>query len=525
MRRKKHKSEDGEEFEPPTLINSPGFLTQNKKLVFEQIPDNAYAMYDVENNKLLIAETGPVTKYVDAENNTMYVPMRRAPWPLSKPKLTFTLLEEKGLWEDISQFVYDHIDVVEPELYDVLTAWVFATYLPEVWRVVPYVFFYGPVATGKTRGLETLQALAYRGILGANVSAASLFRGCDLWHPTICLDETEIYSKVERADIIGLLNAGYRKGQYAWRVKNTEQGQELEMFDVFGFKALSGTEARARLAKTLESRSIKIRMIKNTRPIAFLVDLEKAEELRSQLLMWRFLKLRQLFGEQCELSEPSLEVPPTLNFANGRLIELFQPLLAVANEGHENIVKYARKVYEIRQLEEETSVEAMILNALIESESKVEARVILTKDIRNTLNEDIPKKEQFKTRTVGRIMRRLGFLPKHTRQGNGWIWNDSRLKLLKARYLPEGTLPQEGSQTSLSSQTSQAAYDVSITPIAPSEAAVKCEYCGNFPVAYELTYSDGTKLRKCPNCVEHDKQKGFKFVVKPLTEVSQNNEC
>lgn len=297
MARKRRKKDDDEEFDPMELVYSPGFLMRNRNLVFEQIPNKAYAMYNVESGSLMIAESGPITKYVDEENNTMYVPMKRVPWALSKPKLTFTLLEESALWNEVSQFIYDHLDVVEPELYDVLTSWIFATYIPEIWRVVPYVFFYGPVATGKTRGLEVLQILGYRGFLGSNVSSAALFRSCDMWHPTVCLDETEIYSTQDHIEVVGLLNSGYRRGQYALRVKNTEQGMELEAFDVFGFKALSGTEG---LAKTLESRSIKIRMIKNTRPIRFLIDLEKAEELRSKLLMWRFLKLRSLLHEGYE---------------------------------------------------------------------------------------------------------------------------------------------------------------------------------------------------------------------------------
>jgi len=265
------------------------------------------------------------------------------------------------------------------------------------------------------------------------------------------------------------------------------------------------------LAKTLESRSIKIRMIKNTRPIEFLVDLEKAEELRGKLLMWRFLKLRELLCEGCERCEPFPGgVPPSLEFSNGRLVELFQPLLAVTNEGHDNIVKYARKVYEIRQLEEETSVEAMILNALIESEGKVEDKVILTKDIRVTLNEDIPEKERFKTTTIGRIMGRLGFLPKHTRRGNGWIWNDSRLKLLKNRYSPEGgTHPGEGSQGSQGSQML-----VHLTTVLEAE---KCELCGQFPVAFEFIH-DGEKVRRCRQCIEKMKRGGMKFTTLEAVE-------
>jgi len=496
---------------------SPGFLTKDKKIVFEQIERENYVMYNVRDGTLMVAESGPLTFFYDRNTETRYSPLLRCPWPLANPNLAFTLLEETDLWNEVRLFLGEHVDVLDPELYDVLTAWVFATYIPEVWMVVPYIFAFGPVATGKTRLLEALQILSYRGIIGSNVSSASLFRGCEMWHPTVFLDETEIYNQVEHTEVVGLLNAGYRRGQYAWRVKNSEQGAELELFDVFGFKALSGTEG---LAKTLESRSIMVRMMKNTRHVRFLVDQGKAEELRGKLLMWRFLKLHQVLGnnqtELNELNEHIQEVPTALDFANGRLIELFQPLLAVANSGYENIVKYAKKVYEIRQLEEETSVEAMILNALLDSAGKVDNRVILTVDVTETLNKNISEKERFKSRSVGRVMRRLGFLPKHTGRGNGWLWDESRVKLLSMRYLPVATPPEI---TSLTSLTSPASYDlrVQLNQVAPNEPAEKCELCGQFPVAYKFTY-DGRELRRCKNCIEQMKGR-FEFTtLKPVND-------
>ena len=509
------KKKDDEE--KTNIAYSPGFLIRDRNLVFEQILNGYYVMYSVNSGNLMIAESGPLTFYYDRETGTRYMPLTRCPWPLSTPKITFTLLEESDLWKEVHSFIYEHVDVLESELYDVLTAWVFATYIPEVWMVVPYIFAFGPVATGKTRLLEALQILAYRGIIGSNVSSASLFRGAEMWHPTIFLDETEIYNQIEHSEVVGLLNAGYRRGQYAWRVKNTEEGCELELFDVFGFKALSGTEG---LAKTLESRSIMVRMMKNSRPVRFLVNQEKAQELRGKLLMWRFLKLHQLLGnhEGYEGNEPFREVPTALDFANGRLIELFQPLLAVANDGYENIVNYARKTYETSQLEEETSVEAMILNALVDSEAKVEEKVILTMDIAETLNKAVPDREHFKNTTVGKIMRRLGFLPKHTMRGNGWIWNGSRVALLRKRYLPEPTLPENHSYPSYHSATS---YDlrIQLDQVAPNEPAEKCETCGEFPVAYTFTH-DGQQLRRCKDCVEKLQREGFKFTT--LKEVKDS---
>jgi len=509
------KTEKDEDFEPLKQVYSPGFLWREKGLLFEQIKDRAYIVYDYGQDKIKVDPGSPVTRLKDTENNIVYLPLRRTPWPLTTPRLTFDLSETQKLWHEVRSFIFEHVDVVEEELYDVLTAWILASYLPELWMVVPYIFFYGPIASGKTRGLETLQVLSYRGIIGSNVSSASLFRGCELWHPTVFLDETEIYSRAEHTEVIGLLNSGYRRGQYAWRVKNTEHGTQLELFDVFGFKALSGTEG---LAQALESRSIKIRMMKNTRPVRFLIDLEKAEELRGKLLMWRFRMMHKIFSEENEVSEVFSEVSPDLKFANGRLIELFQPLLAVANEGHENIVKYARKVYEIRQLEEQTTLEAMILEALLNLENKVENRVILTKDIRETLNEGLPEKEKFKTRTIGRVMSKMGFISKHTNQGNGFIWDENRIKILRARYLPEripSQLPSLSSQTSSYDSINKTSEDLGSGKRMRLQNFVgfknlvrltikvigKCAVCGfQGRMDWQVTMPDGSWALLCDKC-------------------------
>ena len=58
----------------------------------------------------------------------------------------------------------------------------------------------------------------------------------------------------------------------------------------------------------------------------------------------------------------------SLDFADGRLGELFTCLLTVSNEDRENIVKCAEKLYEIRQFEEKASEEAEIVEILINND-------------------------------------------------------------------------------------------------------------------------------------------------------------
>lgn len=416
---------------------NPGFVQDN--IVFEQVEGNRYIIYDLTEKKFVVNSSDGQTFET---NETTYFPLPKIPWPLCT--LPMLNLNHAELWRQTRQYIIDHLDLPEKPLYDVLTSWIFATWTPERWTVVPYLFFYGPVASGKTRALEVLQKICYRGILGSNVSSAALFRGVEKWHPTVFLDETEIYSREHRAEIIGLLNSGYRRGQYAWRVKSTDHGQELELFDVFGFKALAGTEG---LRDTLESRSIVVNMMKNVRPVNFLVDEENALELRNKLLTWRL----QTLSDISDVSDVFPDIPPPLKFADGRLVELFFSLYKTANEGQENIVEYARKVYEKRLEIEETSLEAEVLRCIVDYGSEVENQFIETKAIANLFNESREEREKWKTTSVGRLIRRLGLDTKRGSGGKrGWKWDTKRIDYLKKRYGVEGTLET----TSLTSQTS-----------------------------------------------------------------------
>src|SRR5208337_2205414 len=177
----------------------------------------------------------------------------------------------------------------------------------------------GPLASGKTRALECLCKLCYRSIMASSLSAAALFRALEAWHPTLLLDETEIYNREAMIEVLALLNSGYRRGQYAIRVTNAEEGcPELGFFDTFGFKVLAGTEE---LAATLQSRCIITTMSKAVRHVNLFVDEKKAQDLRNKLLRYRFKNLGM---------NRAFDVSKLGYFNNARVIELFVALLQVA---------------------------------------------------------------------------------------------------------------------------------------------------------------------------------------------------
>lgn len=433
---------------------TPGLFDRGNKYAFEQVKNSKYAMSGCnkvpKQNEPFIQDSPFVT------TSQPFAVLERVAWNLVEQPLNFG--SQTDLWNEVKQFVFEHLFLPDQNLYDVLTAWIFATWIYEVWNVVPYIFFYGPVASGKTRGLEILHRLSYRAVLSSNISSAALFRACESWHPTLILDETEIYNKQEKNEIIGLLNSGYRRGQFAIRVRITPQGELLDVFDVFGFKAMAGTEG---LAKTLESRSIMIRMIKNRRKVRLHIDEKKADELRAKLLFWRLMIMNGC--ELGELCEGFLKRVGDLDFDSGRLEELFQCLLAVANDGRENILAYAEKMNEMRLFEEATSIEAEVVEIMLNSDLGLFNNVILTKDVTEKYNASRVEREKVKTGYVGWAIRRLGFEPRHTRQGNGWLFDRERLSYLKQIYLGEPSMHQyalgepslvkKGSQGSQGSQS------------------------------------------------------------------------
>lgn len=443
-------------------LQETGTKGESNIQVFEQIADNKfyYVWHSLNAPKegsygTIVKEEGItdsvsfITEYL---KNGDYTPLPKTNWPLVEKPLPYNSIDE--LWQNIKNYIHDHLDLFDPRLYDVLTAWIFASYLPEVWRVVPYIFFHGPVSTGKTRGLEVFQQLCYRGMLSANITTAALFRSVDVYKPTVLLDETEIYTKEGKDEILHLLNSGYRKGGRVIRVRSTSEGMFLEDFDVFGFKAVAGTY---NLKQTLVSRCIPAQMLKNKREVNLFMDEEKATELRAQLLTWRF-KVLTFYPELSELSEHFLEVVGGLRVGDGRLTEIVHPLIAVTDgskEAKENILSYAQKIADIRENEEKSGVEADIIQIIINGGISKENNVVLTSDLTNALNSGRDKNDLFKRGFVGWVMKRLGFEKRHTYRGNGWYCDEEKLAYLSKIYLIEDTTSGKGSDSSDSSGLQQ----------------------------------------------------------------------
>ena len=424
---------------PQKQQRSVGEALEN--LVYEQIAEQKYAVY----------QDGQV-KYVETiENN---VPYAKLPWTEQFPITEATPYEStETLWNEVRKCVYAHWDYPESTAYDILTSWIFATYTLPKWKAVPYLFAFGAHETGKTRMLEILAQLSFRGWLALYVTVANLYRPVEAWKPTVFLDETETYAK--QYEIRALLNGSYRKGQLVPRQTQKPDGEyETKFYDCFSMKALAGTKE---LAQTLQSRCITLRMSRATRKVNLFIDEEQTQTLRSKLLMFRFKELGEFkrkeryAGKRYRVALAELtELGDKLK--SSRLTELFYPIITMTpkTKVRNRILEYALYLDKQRWEELTTAPEATALTAILQSYGDMEKGKILIGNIANKINENLPINEHWSNRYTSSISQRLGFRKCLLHGRTAIRWNRQLIERLKddPRYIACFELPTPLPETS-----------------------------------------------------------------------------
>ncbi len=368
----------------------------------------------------------------DVNHNTKYKPVAKVPWNLPTELATFE--NEESLYNEIRALIVEHVDMPKDGDYDILACWVLATWLAEQWVSFPFLNFFGNMECGKSRCSEVLSRLAFRGWNATFVSAASLYRVCDQWHPTLLLDETEPLMK--NPEIVSLLNASYRKGATVPRQTATEDGSfKTEFFELHGFRVLSGTRE---LPQTLKSRSIVFHMRRCIRKVRMFIDEDRCLAIRNKLLDYRFKKMLGHDGDEGDNSRVGLgsleEIGQELG--SGRLAEIFHCLIDVAptQEVKNKIIEYAKDLDKERSEELASSDDSVCLTAILKmkNQGKMVSALILIGDVAAEINKNLNYNEQWTNRKVGSICSRLGFKKQTNRQKLTCIkWDEKLIEALK----------------------------------------------------------------------------------------------
>jgi len=416
--------------------------------ILEQIQNTtgkmSYALYQEMQNGIWELDTRPEYEHC--------IPLQKT--PLTHPSEPIEYENEQQLYNNVKVYIHKHLDVLNPHGYDILTAFVFSTWLQELFDFTPYIGFFGRQETGKSRGLEVLKELCFRAWHTTSLTTATLYRLIEKFNPTLLIDESEFLASQEKKELIGLLNSGQRRGVLVPRMKG-EDSQDFDFYNTYSPKALSGTQE---LRKTTTSRMIMFTMTRNIRPIPRTLNKQDGLKLRNQLLMWRFRKIsdmknamtleQKLAGTELKATTEFKELEPL----SGRLYELIFPLYysTPAQEERKNILEFANELEQSKLTAEKTELASTIFEAILNLKHQAQRNLILLKDIARYINVNQPLENWIPEKTVGRKCSQMGFEKTRTNRGTAIILNQQLIERLRKdpRYSTDLTRYGEESEDS-----------------------------------------------------------------------------
>src|SRR3954464_9680048 len=146
-----------------------------------------------------------------------------------------------------------------PQAADAVTLWIAATHAQPAWAHAPRLVIRGPEKRcGKSRLLETVEALCRDPFITGHSSSAAGYRSISDDPPTMLVDEADTIfgPKTDgNEDLRGLLNAGHQRNRPAKRY-DANTGT-VESIPTFAMAALAGIGA---MPDTIEDRAVVIRM-------------------------------------------------------------------------------------------------------------------------------------------------------------------------------------------------------------------------------------------------------------------------
>jgi hypothetical protein len=224
-----------------------------------------------------------------------------------------------ALLDEISETVRRYI-VCEKEVADAAALWAAMTWVVDALQIAPLAVVTAPEKRcGKSELRRLMAKFVHRPLEADGMSASVLFRGFDLWKPTLLVDEYDTFVQDDE-DLRGIFNAGHQRGGCIWRCIGEDH--EPKRFEVFGPKLLAGI---GKLPGTMMDRAI---IFELRRKLAH----ERVERLRYadsaafDVLRRKLARFGQDHIETVRAARPSL--PDALN---DRQQDNWESLLAIAD--------------------------------------------------------------------------------------------------------------------------------------------------------------------------------------------------
>ena len=147
--------------------------------------------------------------------------------------------------------------VLPPHAAEALALWCAFTWFCEASHIAPLLVLRSPEkGCGKSTVLGIIARLVYRPLPVSGITAAVLFRIADRHHPTILIDEGDIFLNSKDQEIHGIINSGHsRHAPHFLRCAGDDH--EIQAFNVFGPKAIAFI---GRTRDTLHDRAVEVEL-------------------------------------------------------------------------------------------------------------------------------------------------------------------------------------------------------------------------------------------------------------------------
>ena len=267
---------------------------------------------------ILDAEVGKLIPFTSNEQSEKFIAFEN-PIPSDQPVDGVILLIR------ISTFIQKYVDLPKSAA-EAIAVWIICTWLRAEFFFAPILAILSPTKrSGKTLILDLLKIIVSRPLStsGVGITTAVIFRANEKFKPTILIDEAEkLASDNESREIIGLLNAGYRKGSCVQRCIGDKF--EIQSFDAFGFRTVAAVGG---LWDTLIDRAVVIQMKRKTPQVQTARFSSRVAEKEGQILA---RQIARWVMDNKKFVGPFEEDSPRPPFLNDRGCDNWAPLFAVA---------------------------------------------------------------------------------------------------------------------------------------------------------------------------------------------------
>lgn len=222
-----------------------------------------------------------------SRNEQVFIPHQEI-WSLKSTKSYLDNIYQKPdtalLFKDIRQAYTEYVEYTDEIYFDIMALYVMYTYVFRIFESTGYIHFNGTAASGKSRNLNLIHALAFNSVYAASMSAPSLFRTLAGFPGTTLLDETEGFDGERGEELRRILNSGYKEGARVYRTEKVGETFQPVQYDVFGPKVLASISP---LEAVIASRCLVVSMRPAIRQLPeFSTTDPRWTALRDRLYLW-----------------------------------------------------------------------------------------------------------------------------------------------------------------------------------------------------------------------------------------------